>query len=288
LDRIHGYTEREDITMSIILISADNPWDGQEIARKTAGFLGYDFLGREILAELAQKRRIPESKLAESIDNYPKLFSINAKARCRYLAYIQEATLGRLLKDNIVCQGIAAHLYVSGVSHAMKVRLISPIEKRAEQLASQNQIPLSKAIKVLARQKKYRQQWTQDVFRFDETDPGRYDLMINLGQIDPDETAKIISESIVSRKFKPMTYSIRCLQDLELASRVKVLLADNFPGARVRADGGTLVVEITGLKREKRKKETAIKERLQNIPGVEYVEVHFINDFFKQAADSYR
>ena len=84
-----------------------------------------------------------------------------------------------------------------------------------------------------------------------------------------------------------MTYSIKCMEDLELASRVRAALLERFPDVRVRANGGTLVVETTALKREKRKRAKAIKEIAGSIPRVEYVEVHVINDIFRQAAESF-
>ena len=98
----------------------------------------------------------------------------------------------------------------------------------------------------------------------------------------------IITETVSYRRFHPMTYSIKCLQDLELASRVRAALMERFPDVRVRARSGTLVVETTALKREKRKRAQAIKEITGKIPGVEYVEVHVINDIFRQAAESFR
>jgi hypothetical protein len=47
-------------------------------------------------------------------------------------------------------------------------------------------------------------------------------------------------------------------------------------------------VETTALKREKQKRTKAIKKLTENIPGVDYVEVHVINDIFRQAAESFR
>jgi len=274
--------------MSIITITSDSHQKGREIAQKTAAALGYTYLGREILSKVAEKYHPPETKLTEAMDKIPYSFGMSTKIRNRYLAYIQEAVLGELLKDNVVCEGLAVHLYVLGVSHLLKIRILLDSELRAQELASHDGISLKKAKKRLNRQKKLRRQWSLDVFRFDETDSARYDLTISLSQIDSDEVVKIITETVGSRKFQPMTYSIQYLQDLELACRVRALLMGRFPISRVRADGGTLVVETTGLKREKRKREVAIKELAGNIPGVDYLEVHFINDFFRQAADSFR
>jgi hypothetical protein len=156
------------------------------------------------------------------------------------------------------------------------------------ELTSRGGVTISKAKKLIERRKRDRQRWSMDAFHLDETDPSRYDLVISLSQIDPNEAVKIITETVAYRRFEPMTYSIKCIQDLALANRVRATLLDRFPDVRVRANSGTLVVETTSLKREKQKRAKAIKELAGEIPGVEYVEVHVINDIFRQAAESFR
>lgn len=206
----------------------------------------------------------------------------------RYLAYIQEAALAEIIKGNTVCHGLAAHLYVLGVSHVLRIRVLSDPEKLTRQLASMKGISHKKALKLLDQEKKHRRRWSIEAFGLDETDPSQYDLVISLSKIDPDETVKIIKETISYRRFRSMTYSIKCINDIELASRVRAALLESFPDIRVTANSGTLVVETKGLKREKQKRSNLIKEIAGKIPGVEYVEVHFINDFFRQAVESFR
>ena len=196
--------------------------------------------------------------------------------------------MAALLRDRMVCQGLAAHLYVLGVSHVLRVRILTDTQKTLEEWVSKEGISLKDAKKRLDRRNKLRRRWSMDAFDLDETDPSRYDLVISLSQIDRDEAVKIITDTVSYRRFHPMTYSIKCLQDLELASRVRAALLERFPDVRVRARSGTLVVETTALKREKRKRAQAIKEITGKIPGVEYVEVHVINDIFRQAAESFR
>jgi cytidylate kinase len=274
--------------MSVIIISSDFYQTGREIAESTARVLGYDYVGREILGKVADRYQVTESKLTQALNETPSFLRMSSKLWKRYLAYIQEATLTELLKDNMVCQGLAAHAYVVGISHVLRVRVLSDTEKRAEQLATQEGLSPNKAKKLLEREKKARRRWSMDAFQVDETDPSRYDLVIGLGQIDPDEAVKIMKETVAYARFKPMTYSITCLEDQALSSRVRAELLGRFPDVRVSANSGTLIIETTALTRQKEKKAKAIKELAGKIPGVEYVEVHVINDIFRQAAESFR
>lgn len=270
--------------MSVILISSDSCERGREIAEKTAEVLGYRCLGREILASAAGKHNLPEDKLVNALDRPPSFLGMSTKLRKRYLAFVEEAVLGELLKDDVVCHSLGAHLYVLGVSHVLKVRVLS----ESSDAKSGKKTDVELARKSQEREKKHRRRWSLDCFRLDETDPSHYDLVISLSQLDPEEAVKIITETVSYRKFQPMTYSMKCMQDKALTSTVRAMLLARFPDVRVRADGGTVVVETRALKREKRKKAAAIKDLAGKITGVDYVEVHVINDIFRQAAESYR
>lgn len=274
--------------MPVIIISSDSYETGREIAESAAKALGFGNVGREILGKAADRYKVPETKLEKALHETPSFFGMSSKLWKQYLAYIQENALSELLRDNVVCQGLAAHLYVLGVPHVLRVRILSDVEKRVNHLVSQNKISPDRARKILEQEKQASRSWSMEAFRLDETDPSQYDLVIGLSQIDHEEAVKIIKETVGYARFRAMTYSIQCMEDLALASKVRAMLLERFPGARVQANRGTLIVETLALKREKEKKAKAIKEMAGKIPGVQYVEVHVINDFFRQAAESFR
>ena len=272
--------------MSIILISSDRYETGRAIAQKVAEATEYAFLDREILAEVARESGIPEPKLRNSLEPSSSSMTFSSKAKNRALATVQAAVMSRLLDDNTVCHGLAAHLYVLGISHVLKIRILAKTDESASQIASERKVGMEKAKKILKKQEAASRRWSLDVFRRDETDPSEYDMVINLGQIDPDEAVNAIAETIRYRKFQPMTYSIKCLKDKELSIRVKLALMEKYPDVYVTAKGSTVVVRTKALKREKRKKAENIRALACKVPGVAYVEVHVISNIFRQAAES--
>jgi cytidylate kinase len=274
--------------MPIIIFLSDSYEKGKEIAKKTADNLDYKYVDRDILGEIAKRHDITESKLLKALDEMPSLFGFSSKTWHQYLVYIQEGTLKELLDDKVICHGLAAHLYVLGGSHVMKVRILMDPEKMAREIASKEGISVEKAYNIVKQQKELRKKWSLRAFNIDETDLSRYDLVINLSQIDDKEAVDMIAKASTYRKFQPMTYSIRCLHDRELASRVKAVLLKRFPDVRVNATNGTVVIEIKALKREKQKKTRIIKEMVGNMAGVNYVEVHIINDMLRQAIETFR
>jgi hypothetical protein len=270
--------------MSIVIISSDSTEKGEEIARKTARILDYACLGRgELLPVVTDQYGIPKDRLEWALETSPKLWRRSAGFQDRCLAYIQCAALGELLKDNTVCCGLAAHLYVVGVSHALKVCVLADPVELAKEIFGGEAGSLEEARRIMDRRRKYRRNWSLNHYQLDETDPSQYDLVISLSQIDTDEAIKIITQTAKYRRFVPMTYSLRCIKDAELASRVRAGLLEAFPKVKVRAEGGTVIVETKGTRRNKLKRAAAIKEKVQNMEGVDYVEVHVKNGLFKKA-----
>jgi len=273
--------------MSSIIISADLLSVGQMIAERTAQALGYTHLGRQILSSVAEKHQVREEKLVAALDEEASLWSRLSRSRDDlYLAYIQAAAAERFLGDNVVCEGLSAHLYLRDVSHILMIRLLSDPKVRANQIAAQQDIPPRRARQLLERQEKRRRRWSLRAFGLDETDPSLYDMVINLSQIEADKAVDILADTVGYRKFQPMTYSRQCLQDKVLASQVRAALASRFPEVKVQSRDSIVVVQTRTLKRNKRQKAEAIKELAQRIPGVEYVEVHSNKDFLRQAKNS--
>lgn len=275
--------------MPIIIISSEDPKVEEQIAARTAKALGYQTLGPEVLPAIAAKHAIPERKLAESLGRTATpWWRRQAKGRQLFLACMEAEVLDRLAPDNIVCWGLGAHLYVLGISHALKARLLPDPARQMEALAAERGISPQKAGKLLEGTRLKRSQWSQAAFGQNELDPSMYDLIINLGQIDPDEAVGTLTTAVGYRKFQPMTYSMSSLADLALAARVRVKLLRSMNDIRVQARAGQVVVTSKALKRERRKKTAAIKSLAGEVPGVNYVEVHLINYVIRAAAESFR
>ncbi len=275
--------------MSIIVISADDRAAEDQIGSRTAEITGYGRLEYGLLKEIAAKYDIEEEKLAEALEREPSLLrGMPPKKWYYYLACIEAEVLERLAADKMVTWSLAAHLYVLGISHALRVRILSDSEKMAKAVAEENGVSLQKARKILAKRQRQRVQWSQAAYGQDETDPALYDLVINLGQIDPDEAAATIAKAVGYRKFEPMTYSRKCLANLLLAAKVKTRLLETMSDIDVQSRDGRVIVTTKALRRDKQKKTLAIKELAGSVEGVNFVEVHFNNDIFKEAAQSLR
>lgn len=271
--------------MSIIIISSDVREIEEKIAKQVAQDLDYDLLDRTILADVAKKLQINPEKLIEYMETTPSLFKSPSLKQWRYyLASIEAEVLEHLMKDKIVCSGLSAHLYVTGISHVLKVHLLSGNRECIEKVIKLNESLVQKTQREINSGVQQRKKWSLTAYNCDETDLSKYDLVINLDQIDPAEAVKTITSAMEYRKFQVMTYSMKCLANLTLAARVNVKLLESMTDIKVEARDGSVLVFTKALNRQKRDKITTIKELAGRVDGVSYVEVHVKKNLLGEAA----
>jgi cytidylate kinase len=272
--------------MSSIIISTDFSYMGEPIAPKIADALGYEHLGPEFLARVAEEYQISPEILTKALDGETSLWNMSCRNRSLHLSFIQSAVWGRFLADNLVCEGLAAHLYIRDISHVLMVRILLDTKLLTNRIAVEKGVSLKNARKTLENLERRRRRWSTRNFGLDEFDPSIYDMVISLSQIEEDKIVEVIKDMALYRKFQPMTYSLKCVKDGALAARVKTRLLPDFPGIKVRARDGTVILEPRALGRGKGRQAETLKKMICKIPGVEYVEVHPGRNFVRKTGSS--
>jgi len=263
--------------MTSILISSDDQQVGEDIAHRLAEREGYEYVGRSLLKDVAEKAEVSEEKLRWALDGTGGR-KVSKKERDILLSYIQAETMERLARDNVVCADLVAHLYVRDVSHVLQLRVLANPEARLEAYAAQNNLSRKKAKKTLEKDRASRVRWSTESFGVSEYDPAIYDIVVQLKQIDADKVLQIIRDTAAFRGFQTMTYSRMCLQNLLLASKVRVALLPTYPEIRVKADGNRVIVHVKCSKRHKPQTVSGIKELAGNVETVGLVEVHVVSN----------
>jgi cytidylate kinase len=261
--------------MTSVIISSDADSVCQTIGKEVASVLGIELLDASLLEEVAARYKVKEDKLRRVLDAASSS-RMSTKSRDLLLAYIQTVTLERMVENSVVCIDLAAHLYVRAVSHVLMVHVLSDAAAQVNKIAARTKVSPRKAQKLQEREKARRARWSLEGFGIDENSPSIYDMVISLGQIEQEKVVEIIKDMAGYRKFQPMTYSRRCLEDLATASKVRAALLSKFPDIKVGADGDTAIVHIKCSKRQKQKAAGEIKEIAGKIPEVSLVEVHAV------------
>jgi hypothetical protein len=84
---------------------------------------------------------------------------------------------------------------------------------------------------------------------------------------------KIIVETARDVKYQPITYSQKAMDDHELSSRVRARLVEPYPDITVKARDGDVFLQARALKKEKKEKILSLRKEVQEIEGVQYVEI---------------
>lgn len=265
--------------MPVIIIAADAYDKGREIGKQAAEVLGYRYVDRELLGRVSEVCKVPVERLARMLeDTTPApLGAVFARRWREQAACIQQEVLQQLLEDNAVCHGLCAHLYVLGVSHVVRVRLVSSPDLPA----------VASDAEVADDAPRYQKQCRYWALRPEEQDPTElvhYDLVINLEAMDAAAVVQQLAETVRDPKYRANTYSRNCLRDLELAARVRVRLMEKFSNVAVEANAATVVVRARLSRRGRNRQIETIKKLVRDLPGVAYVEVHPVSTLLPKAA----
>jgi hypothetical protein len=164
--------------------------------------------------------------------------------RERYVAFIENAFLEHVRHDGVVYHGLAGHFFLRGVKHGLKVRVIADLEERIRLEMEREQVDEGTARETLKKDDFERRRWALALYGVDTVDPILYDLVINVGNMTLDCAVAVVCHAARTPCFATTPESQRALDDLVLASRVRVAVVDVAPEARVRASGGEVEVEV--------------------------------------------
>jgi cytidylate kinase len=247
--------------------------------------LGYELVDNEIFQEASVTSGVTESKILKAFQDPPTLFGMSSSTRKRYIVHVSAALAKRFLKGNVIYQGPFGYPLITGVSHVLKVRIFAQREDRVATLVDRERgLSEAEAEKVILKQDGARAALAKQVFRAEDDDASLFDLLINTSQMDTQSAVEIVTNTAKLKRYQPMTYSIRCMENLELSLRVRARITDIDADADVEVDAGAVRVKAHGGGGFKKKKLSEIKQRVASLEGVEAIEVEMIEDSFDRVA----
>jgi cytidylate kinase len=260
--------------MSVIIISRGAHHKGEEIAEKTAQKLGYSCVSRDILLEASQKYNVPEIKLKKSMERAPGFLERLGFEKQKYISYVQSALLKRLKEDNIVYHGLAGHFFIKDISHVLSVRIIVDIKDRVSYCMKSENVSEPKAYDMLKKLDEERKKWGQYLYGIDISDPGLYDVVINIQKFSVDDAVDIICNAIALEKFRTTPETQQAMEDLALAVEVKAVLMDKVPPKEVAAQNGVVKVTIQASSiLQETEFSRCVEELCKTVEGIKQIKV---------------
>lgn len=233
--------------MPIITISRGCFSHGKEIAERVAAELGYGCISKEILVEAARTFHVPQEHLSRSIQEATGILERFTHTRRHFLDCIQAALLDQARNDRIVYHGHAGHLFLAGIRHVLKVRVIAEMKDRVDLVRKKEGLSREKAVQRIENEDRQREAWYHAIYKKDMSDPGLYDMVLHIGRLRIEDACGLICRAASSPRFEATEASRNALNDLALTSRVKTVL-EAICDAEVNVRNGVLNIRVKGQK----------------------------------------
>lgn len=202
--------------MAVITISKECGAGGQELARRLAKDLGWRLVGRDVLAELAQRLDMSEAEaelLHRGQDNV--LFKLldemflhtvrriaqkpeTALDDDRYFAAVSDLVKGVAAQDDAVIVGWGGQYILADDPNAHHFRVVAPLDQRAARCAVRNRYDQGQGKDECLRQDGISSGYVKHFFKKPWDDPTSYKLVINNGALgfDFDKAMAIIKAAL--------------------------------------------------------------------------------------------
>ncbi len=259
--------------MAIITISRGSYSMGKAVAEKVAEKLGYDLFSRDLLFKTSDRFHIPRKTLEKAIHDAPGVFEGYRHTKEIYLAYIRSTLSEMVAGGNIVYHGLAGHVLLNRLPHALKVRIMANLESRVARKIKEG-FSEQKARARIMEDDAQRRKWTKKIYSTDPNDASLYDLVICIDKLSKEDAVDFICQSASKKAFESTSDRTRQARDLCLACNVKASLVESFTGVGVTCEYGNLLV-YAAQKQAHAVKFKKILDRYQreNI-GIHNLEVH--------------
>ena len=260
--------------MAIITISRGSYSRGKEIAEKVAEKLDYECLSRDTLIEASEQFNIPEVKLMRGIHDAPSILDRFGYSKDKYITYVQAALLRHVKKDNVVYHGLAGHFLLEGISHVLKVRILSDIESRIALEMERENISQREAKHILKSDDEQRRGWSRHLYGINTEDASLYDLVLHIKNLTVNDVVNIICYTIKLPHFQTTAQSQKVLEDHLLAAEVKAALIEIKPDIKISASDGLVLIKTKVHISEDERLFQDIKGIGESVPGVKELRIN--------------
>jgi len=231
--------------VAIISISRGSFSRGKEVAEKLAEKLGYECVSRDILLKTCEEFAIPEIRLVKALHDAPSILDRFSHGRERYISYFRAAFLNFMAKDNIVYHGLSGHFFLNGISHAIKVRIISNMEDRIKEEMKRENSSAEEARYLLKKDDDERRKWGMSLYGKDTWNCSLYDLVLHIDNMTVEDVVGILEGVTRQGRFDATSESTAILNEYALLANIHAKVVDSSPRAKVDIKDG--VVTLSNL-----------------------------------------
>lgn len=211
--------------MTVVAISREMGSGGYEIAAAVAKALNFEYVDRQIILHAARVHDVPEEKIADVADRRLSLWERFDEEKRRYLAFIEAAYYTFAERGNLVTAGRGGPFFLRHVTHALRVRIMAPVDVRVRRVMEREKLDLRAAT---AKVREYDRELAGRIdylFGVDWTAPEHYDLVINTEADAWQFYIDLLASAARHPQYQPTEESRQRVRDLSLAAQVRAAIA---------------------------------------------------------------
>ena len=262
--------------MGIITISRGSYSRGTKIAEKLSEKLGYECISREILLEASKEFNVPQVKLSSAIQDAPSFLDKFKHGKQKYIAYIRNAFLEHIQRDNVLYHGLAGHYFTKGLPNVLKVRIHANLEYRINVIMKRENVSEEQASQIIQKIDTERSKWSTYLYGIDTASPELYDIILRIDCLGVDEAVDALYEIANRPCFQSTPKSLNNIKDMFLAASTYSAIMNNFPDANVKCKDGVVMVSLESSLSAEERIAKKIKKLVKNIDGINEVRTFVI------------
>ena len=205
--------------MGIITISRGSYSRGMEIAQKLSEKLGYECISREILLKASKDFNVPEVKIFHAIQDAPSVLDRLKHGKKKYMAFIREAFLEHIQKDNVIYHGFAGHYFTKGLPNILKVRITANLDYRITIVMKRDNVSKEKAREILTKIDEERGKWSTYLYGIDTRSAELYDIVLHIDCLEVNDTADMLFNLAKRSCFQTTPESQKKLKEMLASAR---------------------------------------------------------------------
>ncbi|NNG26195.1 MAG: cytidylate kinase-like family protein [Ignavibacteriaceae bacterium] len=262
--------------MGIITISRGSYSRGMEIAQKLSEKLGYDCISREILLKASEEFNVPEVKIFKAIQDAPSVLDRLKHGKKKYMAFIREAFLEHIQKDNVIYHGFAGHYFTKGLPNILKVRITANLDYRINIVMKRDNVSQVKAREILNKIDEERGKWSTYLYGIDTRSAEHYDIVLHVDCLEVNGTADILFDLAKRACFQSTPESQKKLKDMLIAAKAYSVIVDKYPEATVKCKDGSVLISVESFLSIEKKLSRNFENLIKDIDGVKEVKTFVI------------
>jgi len=190
-----------------ITIAREPGSGGKPIAKAVAKKLGFTFVDKQIINELASStkkssaviKNIDEKSRSQVTDLIHNLFNVDYVDDLKYVTQMAKVLIAYAMKGHVVILGRGGN-FITPMGTGLHVRITAPYDVRVQRAMEYEGYTKAQAKEVIAEVTRDRQAFIKQYLRHDSKKANSYDLTINTTHFTVDQVATIIVE-VFCQKF---------------------------------------------------------------------------------------